>query len=55
MIKNVLPNKSGNAESLEKQSQQLESSSTNVHMVGEDLLRTVYKLFYLRFCVSNGQ
>ena len=55
MIKNVLPNKSGNAESLEKQSQQLESSSTNVHMVGEDWLRTFYKLFYLRCCVSSDQ
>ena len=40
MIKYTLPNKSGNLESLKKLSEQLESSSTNVHIVGEDLLRT---------------
>ena len=38
MIKNTLPDKSGNPESLRK-SQQFESFSTNVPIVGEDLLR----------------
>ena len=33
----------------------MESSSTNVYTVGEDLLRAFYKLFCLRFCVSNDQ
>ena len=36
VIKNTLPDKSGNPESLKKSSQQLESSSTNVQIVGED-------------------
>ena len=36
-------------------SQQLESSSTNVHIVIEDLMRAYCKLFYLRFCVSSDQ
>ena len=31
------------------------SSSTNVHLIGEDLLRALYKLFYLQFCVSSDQ
>ena len=31
----------------------LESSSTNVHMVGRDLLRSFSKLLYLQFCVSS--
>ena len=53
VIKNTLPNKSGNPESLKKLSQQLESSSTNVHIVGEDLPRVFYKLFSFRFCVSS--
>ena len=39
MIKNTLPNKSGNPESLKKYSEQFESSSTNVRIIGEDLLR----------------
>ena len=38
VIKNPLLNKSGNPESLKKYSEQLQSSSTNVHIVGEDLL-----------------
>ena len=33
----------------------LESSSTNVHIGDEDLPRTFYKLFYLRFCVSSDR
>ena len=36
MIKNTLSDKSGNPESLKKQSQQFESFSTNVSVVGED-------------------
>ena len=39
VIKNTFQNKSGNPESLKKASKQLENSSTNVHIVGEDLLR----------------
>ena len=35
MIKNTLPDKSGNPESLKSQSQQFESFSTNVPLVGE--------------------
>ena len=45
MIQDTLRNKSGNPERLNKLSQQLESSSANVHVVGEDLLRVFYKLF----------
>ena len=45
MIQDTLRNKSGNPERLNKWSQQLESSSANVHVVGEDLLRVFYKLF----------
>ena len=55
IIKNTLPNKSRNPESLKKQLWQLESSSTNVHIVCEDLLRVFYKLFCLRSCDSSDQ
>ena len=55
MIKTILPNKSRNPESLEKILYHLESSSTNLHIVGKDLLRAFYKLLYLRFCVSSDQ
>ena len=55
MIKNTLPDKSGNPETLEKESQQFESFSTNVPIVGEDLLRAFYRLFYLQFCDSSDQ
>ena len=47
MIKNTLPDKSGNPESLEKESQQFENFSTNVSIVGEDVLRVIGRLFYL--------
>ena len=47
--------KSGNSESLKKYSQQFKSFSTNVPIVGEDLLRAFYRLFYLRFCDSSHQ
>ena len=50
MIKNTLSDKSGNPETLEKESQQFESFSTNVPIVGEDLLRAFYMLFYFQFC-----
>ena len=33
----------------------MESSSTNVHIAGEDLLRVFYKLICLQFCVSSDQ
>ena len=39
LIKNTLPNKSGNPESFKKQSKHLENSSINVHIVDEGLLR----------------
>ena len=55
MIKNTLPDKSGNPESLEKESQQFESFSTNVFIVNENLLRVFYSLFYLQFCDSGDQ
>ena len=53
-MKNTLPNKSENPEGL-KNKQQLESTSTNVHIIGEDLLRALYKFFCSRFCVSIDQ
>ena len=55
MIKNTFPNKSGNPEHLKKYSEQLESSTTNIHIIIKDLLRSFYKLFSLQFCVSNDQ
>ena len=54
VIKNTLPNKSGNPANLKQSSWQLESSSTNVHIVG-DLLSAFYNLFCLRFCFSIDQ
>ena len=39
MIRNTLPDKSGNPESFKKESQQFESFSTNLPIVGEDFLR----------------
>ena len=50
MIKNTLPDKLGNPESLEKELQQFESFSTNVSMVGEDLLKAFFSLLCLQFC-----
>ena len=38
-MKNTLPKKSENPESLKKSSQQLESSLTNVQIVGEDSIQ----------------
>ena len=53
MIKNSMPIKSWNPGSDKKLPPQLETSSANVHIVGEDLLRAFFKLFYLRLCVSS--
>ena len=55
MIKNTLSDKSGNPESLEKESQQFESFSTNVFIVHENLLKVFYRLFYLQFCDLGDQ
>ena len=55
MIKYTLPDKSGNHESLEKESKQFESFSTNVSIIGEDLLRAFYRLVSLQFCDSGDQ
>ena len=55
MIKITLPDKSGNPESLKNYLQQFKSFSTNVPIVGEDLLRAFYRLFYLQFCDSIDQ
>ena len=55
MIKNILSDKPQNPESLKKESQQLERFSTNVPIVGEDLLMAFNRLFYLQFCDSSDQ
>ena len=55
MIKNTSPDKSGNPKSLKKQSQQFVIFSTNVPIVGKDLLRAFFRLFYLQFCDSSKQ
>ena len=43
----ILPDKTGNPESLKKYSQEMESFSTNVPIDDEDLLRAFNSLFYL--------
>ena len=48
-MKITLSDKAGNAESLKKQSQQFESFSSNVPIIGKDLLRTFYNFFYFLF------
>ena len=50
-----MPNKSGNLESLKKQLQEFKSFSTIVLIVGEDLLRAFYRLFYSlkKHCVAK--
>ena len=58
MIKNTLPDKSGNSEeegSLKKYLQHLQNVSTNVPIVGKDWLRAFYRLLHLRFYDSNNQ
>ena len=52
MIKNTLPD---NPKSVKKLSKQFKSFSTDVPIVGEDLLRAFYWLFYLQFYDSNDQ
>ena len=53
MIKNALPDKSGNPGSLKNLMQQFESFSTNVPIVGKDFLRVFYRPFYIQFCDSS--
>ena len=55
MIKNTLPDKLGNPESLEKESKEFKNFSTNVSIVGEDLLRAFYRLFCLQYFDSGDQ
>ena len=55
MIKETLPDKSGNPENLKKQLHQFKWFSTNVHIVTKDLLRASYRLFHLQFCDSSYQ
>ena len=55
MIKNTLPDKSGNPESLEKESKKFKNFSTNVSIVVENLLRAFYRLFYLQYFDSGNQ
>ena len=55
MIKDFLSDKLGNPESLKKLLQQFESFSTNMPIVGKDLLRAFYRLFYLHFNDSSDQ
>ena len=58
MTKNTLPDKSENPESLkifQKPSQHFKSFSTNVSVVGEDLLRAFYRLFCLQFFDTSDQ
>ena len=47
MIKNTLPDKPRNSESLKKYSQLFESFSTNVSLGSKDLLMKFYALLYL--------
>ena len=55
MIENTFTNKSANPESLKKYLQHLKSSSTNRHIVSDDLLRAFYKLLCLWFYVLRDQ
>ena len=51
-MKITLSDKAGHAESLKKQSQQFESFSSNVPIIGKDLLRTFYNFFYFLFYIT---
>ena len=53
-MKITLSDKAGNAESLKKQSQQFESFSSNVPIIGKDLLRTFYNFFISYFMISRA-
>ena len=55
MIKNNLPDKSGNPESLKKLLQQFKSFSTSVPGAVEDLLRAFYRFSFLQLCDSSDQ
>ena len=52
MIKNTLLDKSGIPENLKKQLEQFKSFSTAASMVGEDLLRAFYRLFFYSFVIQ---
>ena len=54
MIKNTLPDKSGNPESHEKESQQFESFSINVSIVWREFAEDVIQVV-LQFCDSCDQ
>ena len=54
VIKYASPNKLGNSES-HKNNHNLKISSSNVNIVGGDLLRVFYKLIYSQFCDSSDQ
>ena len=54
-IRNILPNKLGNPESIKNQPWQLKISLTNLLTVCQGLLRAFCKLFYLQRFVSNNQ
>ena len=47
--------KSRSPESLENELQNFESFSTNLPIVGKDLLWAFYRLFYLQFCDPSDQ
>ena len=51
MIKNALPNKSGNPKSLKKKDNS--NNYSNVQIVGEYLLRVFYNSFCLRLYFSS--
>ena len=56
MIRNTLPDKSGNPESLENNHNSSKAFQLMcLPIVGEDLLRVFYRLFYLEFSDSNDQ
>ena len=47
MIKNTFQYKLGNPEGLKRLSQQFESSSTNVYIFGDDMLRMFYSTSFI--------
>ena len=53
MIKNTLPNKSANPESLKKQSKNFKSSPTSVLKVSEDLPTSVLQVALFTVCDSS--
>ena len=55
MIKNILPDKAANLKASKNIRNCSKAFLTNVLIVGEDLLRRLYKLLYLRFYDSSDQ